>query len=252
MRRYLTDQSLYLNSIVTISEDTFRHIHKVCRQDVGDKFELLNEGSDEAFLAEVISVEKNHMQVRVINSRPLPDLKKPYIHLVLNFPKPQVFEDVIEKAVELGVHSLYPTLSDFSFFKTNEKIKDKVSRWDKIVKSAMQQTGRFKPLKIHPAQDLESFLKLPIDKDKKNLYLAFYEGQGVPLHQFLEADSMHLNEIENIWVFVGSEGGFSSKEVKRFQELNIPSLSLGEQVLRVETACVSIVSVLRYKSGLMG
>jgi 16S rRNA (uracil1498-N3)-methyltransferase len=52
---------------------------------------------------------------------------------------------------------------------------------------------------------------------------------------------------ENIWVFVGSEGGFSDQEVEFFKENGLKSSSLGDQVLRVETACLALVSILKYE-----
>ncbi len=250
MRRYLTDQTLQLGKDITLSGESFHHIHIVCRLGMGSVFELLNEDQDQAFLVKVKQVDKVQMTVEVLEARDLPTLKPPYVHLVLNYPKPKVFDAVLEKAVELGVAQIWPMLSDYSFFRTGDKLKGKEERWEKIVRSAMQQTGRYEPLKIQPIQPLERFLEQQKSKllDKNSLALAFYEGSAPLLSAFFQSQPLDKS-IENIWVFVGSEGGFSEQEVARFKSYGIPSLSLGDQVLRVETACVSIVSVLRYMGG---
>ena len=54
-----------------------------------------------------------------------------------------------------------------------------------------------------------------------------------------------------MWIIVGGEGGYSIEEVEQFQELGWVPTSLGEQVFRVETACVALVAVLKFGIGLM-
>lgn len=251
MRRYLINEPLKQGDAVVISGDEFHHIHVVCRQGLGDHFELINPKQDQAFFSEVVDVKKNQMTVNLLETRELPKLKRPYIHLVLNYPKPKVFDAVLEKAVELGVYSIQPVLSDYSFFKSKDKLKGKEERWQKIIKSAMQQSGRYEALELHPIKPLSQFIEdhsaPPTDKSKA-LFLAFYEGQAPLISQYFESHPIP-EDTGDIWVFVGSEGGFSRQEVEKFQKHKIASLSLGDQVLRVETACVSIVSVLRYMSG---
>jgi 16S rRNA (uracil1498-N3)-methyltransferase len=53
------------------------------------------------------------------------------------------------------------------------------------------------------------------------------------------------------WAFIGSEGGFSEREVELFQSLDLKPVTLGTQVLRVETACVATVSIIKYDFDLM-
>jgi 16S rRNA (uracil1498-N3)-methyltransferase len=59
------------------------------------------------------------------------------------------------------------------------------------------------------------------------------------------------NDPENLWLIVGSEGGFSDREVTEMKQLGLDPVTLGPQVLRVETACMTLVSVLKYEFGLM-
>ena len=56
---------------------------------------------------------------------------------------------------------------------------------------------------------------------------------------------------ENVWLIVGSEGGFSQNEVVSMQKLGLDPVTLGQQILRVETACLTLVAVLKYELGLM-
>ena len=56
---------------------------------------------------------------------------------------------------------------------------------------------------------------------------------------------------EKIWIFVGSEGGFSEGEAQFLTDLGLYPVTLGRQILRVETACMTLVSVLKYEFKLM-
>ena len=60
----------------------------------------------------------------------------------------------------------------------------------------------------------------------------------------------HFEDLQELWVFVGSEGGFSQAEVAAFGGWGLQPVSLGEQVLRVETACITLMAILKYELGL--
>lgn len=256
MRRYWIDEDLKIGSELEISGELYKHIHIVCRQNLGDRFELIS-ADGKLVLSEVNELKKNSFVVSLISSKGVPKIKTPYIRLVLSLPKVKTFEAVIEKSVELGVYGISPFYSEFSFFKSKDKLAEKASRLRKIVLSACQQSARFEEMLIDPILSFDGILKKLDAKrqDGKRIQaLSFYEGKAQSLHDFF--DQKEQSQIsssdspDEVWVFVGSEGGFSQKEIQQFQQLNIPSLSLGEQILRVETACVSIISILKYKYGL--
>ncbi len=269
MRRYWIDDTLQVGIPFAIAGELFKHIHIVCRQNIGDEFELLPSVKPISNLNQHISSENIHehaflykvkvkdifrhtMVVDVIEKRPIPLLAKPHIHLALSLPKIKTLEDVVEKIVELGVYSLSPFYSDYSFFKSKDRIDEKAQRLRKIVTSACQQSARAEELIINNLQSLDQVLQTYAESQKNNkcAAFAFYEGKAQSLRDYWsgsENGPMFEHNVSDIWVFIGSEGGFSMAEIAKFKDFKIPSLSLGEQVLRVETACVSIVSVLKYK-----
>ena len=114
MRRYWIDKSQISGSQVQFTGDTFHHIFDVCRQTQGSKFEVLTEDS-KAHLVEVISVQKKQATAQIIEERIIPPLKLPHIHLAMSIPRFNVFDSVLEKAVEMGVSSIVPFYSEFSF-----------------------------------------------------------------------------------------------------------------------------------------
>lgn len=250
MRRYRIENTSEKDVEVLIEGDSFHHIVDVCRQNVGSKFEILTP-SGWALFVEIQKVGKKSALAHVLEKRKIPELKKPWIHLALSMPKITTYEAVLEKAVELGVYEIHPFFSDYSFVKSQKNVlESKASRFEKIIQSATQQTGRGDWMKVAPACDLHELLSQYQSLPRTDGVFA-YEGAGeLSLKAALEGvrtKATTFTNLENLWIFVGSEGGFSTQEVEIFKKVNLFPVSLGQQVLRVETACVTLLSVIKYQ-----
>ena len=253
MRRYWIEKKSMFGDEVIFKDEVLHHIFDVCRQGVGSKFEVLTEDS-KAYLVEVVTVEKKQAKAKVIESREIEKLPQPHIHIALSISRYNVMDSIMEKSVEMGVSSILPFCSDFSFIrKTNNLPTGKLERWQKIIISATQQSGRGELMKIHEPTDWSNMLKF-INPSPENWCLFAYEGEGVfGLKEHLRSISeLNTSKPENVWIIVGSEGGFSDQEVAQMKELGLNPVTLGSQVLRVETACMTLVSVLKYEFGLLG
>lgn len=234
---------------VSFEGESYNHLVRVCRAKVADHVEVLFGGED-ALEVRLTEIGKKAAAGDIIRRRALPKLRRPYIQLGFCFPKPAVFEAVIEKSVELGVHSIQPLFNEFSFYKSARDIKDsKRERWQKIVQAATEQSARGDLLQIKEPENLLSFAK-KINPDQGHRGLFLYEGdcaQGI--QEGLE--SLPSAKFEMVTALVGSEGGFSVAEVESLQNLGLLPLTMGAQILRAETACVSILSVIKYHFGQM-
>ena len=248
MRRYWLPKESFQDDEILIEGETFRHIFKVCRRQVGDRFEVLTDDG-RAHLVEVTELKGKVAHCRELEVRELPALPQPHIHLALSVSKPATMEKVIEKSVELGVQSLHFFSSDFSFAKFKEKdFENKQRRWQRILLGATQQTGRGDLMKLTFHQSLNVLLEESTAAEEA-LGIFAYEGEAPQkLSQALEE---RPSEMKNLWIFVGSEGGFSENDVKLFSDFKMIPTSLGDQVLRVETACVTLVSIIKYDLGLL-
>lgn len=248
MRRYWLSAQAIQGELVEISGDPFHHIFDVCRQEVGSKFEVLGAGPY-ALLVEVIEVAKKKATAKIISKREIPPLPKPHLVLALSLSRYATMDSVVERAVEMGVAEIRPFFSEFSFIRKASSLPDsKIDRWKKIVVSATQQCGRHDLMPVHDPIDFEVLLK-EFNRNTSRAGLFAYEGASPSAIQDF-ARKLPKNQQE-IWIFVGSEGGFSPAEVQRIQDLGLVPVTLGDQVLRVETACIALVSVLKYEFGLM-
>jgi 16S rRNA (uracil1498-N3)-methyltransferase len=256
MRRYWIEKNHIQGERVDFTNEIFHHIFSVCRQENGSRFEVLT-GDGRAHLVEVELLQKKSAQGKILSTREIPSLPKPLIKLFVCIPRFQVMDSIVERAVEMGVSEIIPCYSDCSFMKSSLP-EGKIDRWRKIVISATQQSGRGELMPLSEPVDLTQVLKKinPVgnpeaNRNAKILGLFSYEGQAkTDIRTYLRGIAPDSRPDE-IWLFVGAEGGFSKTEVEQFQEVGLESVSLGEQVLRVETACIALLAVLKYEFELM-
>ena len=256
MRRYWIESEDFdgreIGNHVRLTGDTLHHIRDVCRQDVGDRFEVFDDGR--AFLVEVTSSSKREMVASIREVREIEPLPYPRVRLAMAIPRFNVFEAVLEKMVEMGVEEIQPLFSDNSFLKTDsEAWRGKEARFQKIIQSATQQCGRGEKMRLMPAKKLSEFvrdLSSEINRGEPVSGLFAYEVGTLPIKEALRQGARNTQP-KLVWAFIGGEGGFSRDEVENFATLGFSAVTLGRQVLRVETACVALVSVLKYELDLM-
>jgi len=256
MRRYWIEPENITGDQVHFVGETYHHIVDVCRQLPPARFEVLVAPSS-VLLVEMTELRRSQRNPeafgRIIEARILEPLPRPHLHLVLCVGRFPVMEAVIEKAVEMGVASVHFAFSEFSFVRDMEKISgNRWQRWEKIVRMATQQTGRAELMPLVPPRALIEIVRENFGETREAASVApsrqglfFYEGTGQSLREWVSAHP-NYQKASDIWLFVGAEGGFSQNEVVQFSSSGMWPVSLGSQVLRVETACVSVVSVLKY------
>jgi 16S rRNA (uracil1498-N3)-methyltransferase len=249
MRRYWIDPKNISENRVTIEGEEFHHIFDVCRQDKGSQFEVLGL-PDKAIFVQVTEVQKKKAYAQVLETRMIAPLAKPHLVLALSISRYPVMDAVVEKAVEMGVSRIVPFVSELSFIRKAENLPpNKADRWQKIVKSATQQSGRAELMRIDDPVTFDEVFQ-HFNRTPGALGLFAYEGKATQdIKTYLHANSSKLPS--EIWLFVGSEGGFSPTEVQQLESKNLISVTLGAHVLRVETACIALLAVLKYEFNLM-
>ncbi len=257
MRRYwIEKKQIDLEQNVHFIGDQFHHIFDVCRQEAGHHFEVITEDS-KAYLVEVKEVGKKSALATIVEERQIKNLETPHIHIALAVSRYPVMDAIMEKAVEMGVKSILPFVSEYSFVRKEKEVSEnKIERWKKIVVSATQQCGRGELMTIHDIHNVKTAIT-KINPSESKWCLFAYEGADLkPVKQEIYDLKIKYNHSadqkpEEIWIIVGSEGGFSTKEVHMMQELGLHPVTLGSQILRVETACLTLVAALKYEFGLM-
>ena len=202
----------------------------VLRFSEGDKIILFdNSGSDFLFFIKEITDKKVRL---VLLEEKKVDFKIEYdLHLIPALIKRDMFELVLEKITELGVEKILPLLAERSI-----KNKLNLERSKSIIKEAAEQSGKTLIPEITEPEKLEVIIQ---NREVDRFYTAL-DPKG-------DKFSKKLLTNKKVAIFIGPEGGFTEKELNLFKENNIPVLSLGQQILRAETAAIAITSLLQLR-----
>lgn len=249
MRRYWFDTEDLIDNEVHLHGGVFHHVIVVCRQGVGSRFEMLTSGG-KAYLVEVTKLKEKSAWAKILQERAIAPLSRPHLHLAISIPRFQVMDTIVEKAVELGVYEIHPFVSEYSFARNlDERLRSRSTRWEKIVLGATQQSGRGDLMTVDVPIPLKELLS-SYSKRSRAVGLFPFEG-AAPQHVRQVLVPLRTQLIDEIWIFVGSEGGYSLAEVELFQSYGMLPTTLGSQVLKVETACLALISILKYEWDLM-
>ena len=160
--------------------------------------------------------------------------------------KGERFEYFLEKTTELGVNKIciIPLKRNVVKFKENEKYK-KEERFKKILESSSKQYRRLDIPKLAILNNREMMNSL----EKEDIVIVLYEQI---LNETIDMKTMVKtivdNNYNNIGVIIGAEGGIDNKEIEEFKKLkNTKIVTLGNRILRAETAGVALLSILNYE-----
>lgn len=243
MRSYWLPSRYIVNKSVTLDGEYFRHICQVCHTQKGDKIEIFTDHFH--YLVEITEITKKQAQGLILQETQSELPSEPHLHLALSVCRFPTLDLILEKSVEMGVFMVHPFFSDNSFIKAPQIINKRKDRFEKIIEMASGQSRRSDLMSVDQPMDLEDLL-VKFNQTKEVIGLFPYEGvleTSISIKEKLESLTWCPKEV---WIFVGSEGGFSLKEVELFKKFGLEPLTLGNQVLRVETACLTLLSVIKY------
>lgn len=252
MRRIFVDPEFISDEQVTLEGEGLRHAVDVLRLKKGDQFQVIS-GQKFLLTAQLSDIQKKSATARITEKTPIPETPKPLVNLAVSLPRFATFEWIVEKSVELGVSQIQPLISEHSFVKKKTDVTEsKLERWQKIIKSATEQSIRSDLLEILPLKTLSEWAQTHAagaNLKPAEPCLFGYELATEPVRKVLE--TAHALSPDRIWALSGSEGGFSPQEVQSLLTLNFKPATLGSQILRAETACVAMVSIIKYEFDLM-
>ena len=169
-----------------------------------------------------------------------------FIHLVQAVPKGPKLDFIIQKTTELGVNAITPVISERAVVRIEkERAEDKLRRWKKIALEAAQQSNRLDVPDIAPPVSFHDYIA---SFQKGDLNLLLYEGEKKRgIKEVIKGAKEGKSVVKSIILLIGPEGGFSHEEVDVAVEAGFTPVSLGDLILRTETAPIVALSILRYE-----
>lgn len=232
------------DSNIEVTGKSVNHIN-VLRHKVNDEVEI-NE-----YLVRILSISKDNLVGKILKKT---DKRgEPNIHITLyqGYLKSDKMEIVVQKSVELGAKYIVPIMTKNTVVKLDDKDKiKKVERLNKIAIEAVQQCGRTDIVEVQSVQNLRDIL----DNLKQNdINFIAYEKSTNSLKECInrikEEYILNKKDISKIGVVIGPEGGFDKQEIDYLNTNlnNFYEISLGERILRSETASANVLSILVYE-----
>lgn len=233
MQRYFAIKN---SENIILSEDDIFHISKVMRNRPGDKIEIVD-NSGKLNICEITNV--NPFEFKIINSINEDHENNSRITLFYCLPKGEKLDLVIQKAVELGVYEVVLVNSNRCVRKYNDDFSRKLVRFQSIIKEASEQCKRTRLMILDKVIDIKD-----LGNYKADLNYIAYEKSNSSLNDLKEELLNSKNKSINI--IIGSEGGFDPEEVTLCEKNGYKVISLGKRILRSETSCFYILSLLSF------
>ena len=226
--RLFFKENLSLNLISNLDKSQSHYIAKVMRIKEGEHFSLFNDKGE--WLARINKLNKGVVNFIIIkkmrNSENEKEIWLAFTPIKLNY-----LNFLIQKATELGVTKFIPILTDRTVVRNINK-----ERINRIIIEASEQSNRTKIPKLEKLIKLNEFLKI-----YKNTNIIFGDLNS-------KDNEINLPNKNPLCVLIGPEGDFSELERDQILKLeNLKSLKINRNILRAETAAISIISIINFK-----
>jgi 16S rRNA (uracil1498-N3)-methyltransferase len=247
MKQFILSAPPDPDGFVRISGRDFHYLSHVKRLRRGSFFPALLPGGTPARVR-VVSVGDEVLTGECLLSPALPaeESRAPVLPPVVLFqalPKGARMDLIIRQAAEGGIAEVVPFMSAHSVPRPNGS-GGRLERWRRIIREARQQSGSGAATEVREPVGFDALLEY-----WEALRQKYERPRGLLLHQVpLEKGSFHeyLDKQPDLVVLaVGPEGGFSPEEVSRATALGFKPLTMGDTVLRTETAALYASAAIR-------
>ena len=203
---------------------------------------IICDGKGTDYKCRLVKADKEQVEAEGIEIVPCPAEPSVQVTVLCGLPKGDRTDYIIQKCVEAGA-------SEIMFFQSYrcvakpDKPEKKLERWQRIAEEAAKQSGRGIIPQVSWAGAYADALNVA---NQKELALFMYEtGEREALNAVLEANS----DVKTAAIVTGPEGGFAPFEADLARIVGLHICSMGERILRCETAPVVAVSALMYATG---
>jgi len=243
MRRFFFDPSNRKGDSVLLSEEESHHISKVLRLKAGDMIELLD-GLGALYHAVITTVGRQvKVHIEGIVKKELDADKSLWVWQ--GILKGEKMDTVVQKCTELGVTGIIPFHSARCQGKLDPmQARKRHERWQRIGIAACKQCLRLQTIQIDAPSTYAGSLSKMSDDNKILRLLLWEEEETIHIHDIADIDKS-----ASLALMLGPEGGFTLEEVEQARLLGWRTVSLGDRILRAETATLSAVSIVQYLAG---
>ncbi len=219
--------------------DEARHLSQVLRIKKGKQVTVFD-GKGRRANAEVLEASRDRVAL-ALGEEIVTITPQPAITLVQAIPKGKTMDLIVQKAVELGVSSIQPIVTRNTVVQPGD---GKSEKWRRTALEACKQCGQDTLPEIADPLSYEEWIEKQTAQSDIQIIASLAPG-AKPLRETLRSQS----NIQTASLLVGPEGDFSPEEIQSALDAGFLPVTLGDIVLRVETATLFCISTLRYEYG---
>jgi 16S rRNA (uracil1498-N3)-methyltransferase len=231
---------------ISITGELLNHIRNSLRIESGECLWFSN-GQGTRYRVEVTGISKQSVVGQILEILHEPVHVAPRLVLGQSLLKGEKMDWVIQKATELGVQEIIPIESRHSIVQLKpDRLDHQLSRWQRIALEAAQQSEQWRVPTIARPQSLPTVLARSGMSCTILLLAERQHGQS------LQRAALPQGTNNSLLLLIGPEGGWSTEEMAIAGKGGVEPLTLGQQILRAETAAIAAISILQSRLGKLG
>ena len=236
---------------ITIFGEDVNHIKNVLRCIEGEHIEVCEKSdTPKKYICEISSLNSAEITCNIIEKLEKNNEAPIKLHIFQGLPKAEKMELIIQKCTELGAYEFVPVDMKRCVVKLNGKDESKkIARWQKIAEVASKQCGRDIIPRVANKISIKELITLIQDYD---MIIVAYENEHTKFLKEVLRNQKTKNKIMNIALIIGPEGGIDISEIELLEKANVNIVSLGNRILRTETAPIVLSSIIMYELGDIG
>ena len=231
---------------ISVTGDVLIHIRDSLRATIGETL-WFGDGQGVRYRAEITDITKRAVTGRILETIQEPPYRTPRLILGQSLLKGEKMDWVIQKATELGVNEIVPIESRHSVVHLKaDRVDHQLARWQRIALEAAQQSEQWRVPTMAPPRSLATLLKT---RASGTVTLMLAERRG---GKSLQTVDLAQDATSSVLVLIGPEGGWSQEEVQVAEQVGVEPITLGQYILRSETAAIAAICILQSRLGKLG
>jgi len=238
-RLYCPSRNISGNNIIIDDKQQVHHARDVLRLKLGEEVVICDDKGNE-YNSVLENLLSKGMVFKIITKKGFTRTSGASLTVACAIPKGSHMDNIMDQLTQLGVDRIIPLETERVIVKLDRLKKAlRQVRWNKIIFNAGQQSQRNVLPILEPIKNIKELLS---DSEKFDLKLIpTLQAQRKPLKEIIEN-----SRPSNILVIIGPEGDFTTEEIDMARRAGFIPVSLGELVLRVETAAIAVTSFIRF------
>ena len=247
MHRFYVPPGQINGNELVFSPEISRQIVHVLRLSIGEAVSVFD-GSGRAWTAQLTEVKGKEVRA-TLGAVSTPNTESPLrISLYQALLKREHHELIWQKGTELGVTRFVPLVTARSVVREQHHWQKKLSRWQRIIREAAEQCGRVRlPEIVSPLAFTEIW---PLPENGESLCL--FATLATSVRWSWDSLPATFPDVRHVRLFIGPEGDFSPAESALAEEQGCFAVSLGQRVLRSETAAIALLTLVQQAWGDLG